>query len=93
MNAEIFTPQLVVIALTVFGIVFSIRLGVRALLPAVEKNRIYRELALPIAPLVIGIALGYLMNESSEGWALGLVAGLCSSMIYNRTKSFLKGAQ
>lgn len=101
---NLFTWQLILFCLGIAAITYVIRYIVEYILdkpqvPASKQSKIWRDLFLPIIPVIIGALVGYLISSYpypegiSSGGArvmFGLVAGLFSELVYRVVKGLFK---
>lgn len=95
-----FSPQTILICLGIYVITFVVRRVVETTWPKVKVNRYWREIFVPIGPIVNGAVLGYCMKAftwpemvgTSVGGRIlfGSVCGLFSAFLYNRIRAWLK---
>lgn len=95
-----FSAQTILLCLGVYVITFVIRRVVETVWPKVKFNRYWREIFVPIGPIVNGAILGLVMKtwvfpeivgESRSGrMVYGAVCGLFSAFLYNRIRAWLK---
>lgn len=96
----LFSWQVIVICLAIFALVYVVRTIIEYKWPKVKENRFWREVFLPLAGIVSGVVIGAVAYVFP--WPAGIgehivnrmifggVAGLFSSFVYNRVKSWLK---
>jgi hypothetical protein len=92
--------QTAVLCLGVFLITFAIRRPIEVGWTGAKKNKWWNEVALPLAPIVIGALLGALSKKfpwptpvSGSGWAramYGATCGLSCGWVYTRFRSIIK---
>ncbi len=79
---EIFNIQFIVLCLLVVAITHVIK----AILNPIKENRLIKTVVLPSIAICVGGIVGYIISTVT----LGLIAGLLSSLIYAKVKSFIK---
>jgi F0F1-type ATP synthase membrane subunit b/b' len=91
--------QAVLFCLGIYAIVYVIRTALETFIAKIKDNRYWRELALPVMGIIIGIGLGAAfsgipmpdgISTISARMTFGAVCGLLSSFVYNRIKSWIK---
>lgn len=80
---QLFTLQTLILSLGSFAIVKILRSIIEF---KFAKNRFYTAVILPSLSLVTGSILGYFIATVLNG----LIAGLLSTLIYNRVTSFIE---
>jgi hypothetical protein len=95
-----FSAQTILLCLGVYVVTFMVRRVVETVWPKVKFNRYWREIFVPIGPIVNGGLLVLVMTtwvfpevvgESVSGRVVyGAVCGLFSAFMYNRVRAWLK---
>lgn len=94
-----FSAQTIFLCLGIYVITFVMRKVIETWKPKVRFNRWWREIFVPIGPIVNGALLGLMKNiawpdmlgESLGGRMLyGAICGLFSAFIYNRIRAWMK---
>lgn len=95
---QFFTWQFMLFSLAIAGVTFIIRSIVEYFVKSMKEKDFWEELFLPIFPLILGSAMGWLMHmypypdgltTISGRVIFGLVAGMFSGLAYRVIKSFL----
>lgn len=95
-----FSAQTVLLCLGVYMVTFVVRRVCETVWPKIKFNRYWREIFVPIGPIVNGGLLALVMKtwvfpdvvgESVSGRVVyGAVCGLFSAFMYNRIRAWLK---
>jgi len=101
--AEVFlSTQTLLLCLGVYMVTFVIRRVIESVWPWIMSNHYWKELFVPIAPIVNGAVLGFVksfawpdvVSQSLVARILyGATCGLFSGWAYNRVRSFLKSKE
>lgn len=88
---EIFNAVFVLNSLAIFAVVFVIRKCSEYF--KVQKYRLWRELVLPVLPIIMGVCFSLIDNLSGNNnvsITMGLVSGLFSAHLYKIIKGIIK---
>lgn len=88
---EIFTTQILIVALAVGVLVTLIRRGAEKLKPALAPSATWKKIVLPSLALVLGVGgMLLVVDLSGASIANGVIAGFASSFVYRAGKALLK---
>lgn len=94
--------NLLILSLGIYALMYCVRRIVETLWKSAPTNRYWRDLALPVIPIAIGVLIGWIavqypwpetLTSLSARLMLGGVCGLASSFVYGRFKAWLKSAK
>ncbi len=98
-NQPLFWPS-VLLCLGIYVIMYVIRTIFESSWPALKTTFLWRELALPIGPILVGALFALLASKYpwptlvvgslSAKILYGSVCGICSGWIYGRFRAYLK---
>jgi hypothetical protein len=82
----IFSVYFIMLSLAIYAVMFVVKTAGEFILRDRSKSKIWTDLVLPVAPVLIGALVGHF---AALGVVAGLVAGLLSGLVYRVAKSFL----
>lgn len=83
---ELFSISFIMLSLAIYAVMFALKTAAEFALKDKAKSKVWTDLVLPIAPVLIGAVVGHF---ATLGVVTGLVAGLLSGLVYRVAKSFL----
>lgn len=88
---ELFTTQILIVALAVGVLLTLIRRGVEKLKPSLAASDSWKKIALPSLALALGVGGMFAMVDlTGASIANGVIAGFASSFVYRAGKALLK---